>query len=312
MTLGPSIFEIEDLGAMHRNNYIYRINGAHGDVNSIREYVTKIRSAISGAKVLMDLPGNKVRTYGLNTPIALKNGEHFAVSPSNLNYPDFYKHLKVGDTVHANDSVFTFTVDSIEDNGDIVFMSHSDGTLLNNKGMHVRGIHDDIPFLFERDLRLIDIANEMENEYIGLSFVRNIDDVRIAKERIKSAAIICKVETKRAVENLNSLLDENEIFLIDRGDLSTEVGLLGLAKYQRHIIEKAMQKNKKLFLATQFLKNMEVNPIPSIAEAIDLVNTLKMGICGIQLSEETAVGKYPQRCLAVIEEAQQAIAGEII
>ncbi len=45
---------------------------------------------------------------------------------------------------------------------------------------------------------------------------------------------------------------------------------------------------------------MEVNPIPTIPEVIDMYNTLKSGIYGIQMSEETAVGKYPKECLDTI------------
>ena len=46
---------------------------------------------------------------------------------------------------------------------------------------------------------------------------------------------------------------------------------------------------------------MEHNPVPSIPEIIDMYNTLKKGIYGIQMSEETAVGKYPKKCLEIIE-----------
>ena len=55
---------------------------------------------------------------------------------------------------------------------------------------------------------------------------------------------------------------------------------------------------------------MEKNPIPTIAEAIDLYNTLKSGIYGIQLSEETAVGKYPKECLVFIEDTLKDILDE--
>ena len=58
---------------------------------------------------------------------------------------------------------------------------------------------------------------------------------------------------------------------------------------------------KGFFLATQFLKNMELNPIPTIAEINDLYHTFSLpNISGIQLSEETAVGKFPRECLEII------------
>ena len=58
--------------------------------------------------------------------------------------------------------------------------------------------------------------------------------------------------------------------------------------------------SKRVFLATQFLRNMTVNPIPLIAEAVDLYNTLRLGVSGIQLSEETAIGRYPEECVEFV------------
>ena len=55
---------------------------------------------------------------------------------------------------------------------------------------------------------------------------------------------------------------------------------------------------------------MEQNPIPTIPEVIDMYHTLKSGIYGIQMSEETAVGKYPQNCLNTICELMDEINNE--
>ena len=45
---------------------------------------------------------------------------------------------------------------------------------------------------------------------------------------------------------------------------------------------------------------MELNPIPTIPEVIDLYNTLSSGIYGVQMSEETAIGQHPKECLDII------------
>ena len=95
-------------------------------------------------------------------------------------------------------------------------------------------------------------------------------------------------------------MEEIEFILIDRGDLSTEIGIEKIPAYQRFIVNKALFCNKKVFLATQFLKSMELNPIPTIPEVIDLYNTLSSGIYGVQMSEETAIGQHPKECLDII------------
>ncbi len=314
-TVGPSLLHNTQLSEVHNDSNIYRINGAHGTIEDIENYILKIQSQISDAKILMDLPGNKVRTAGFKDGyIDIEEGKEFSLLFSQMNYKEFFTHIKIGDIVWANDSIFQFIVKSINiEAHQITFLSKSTGQLQNNKGMHIRGIHKHIPFLFEKDKELIKLANKYKLDYIGLSFVRTKDDIIEAKNLIdNSITIISKVETIAAVENLIDILGEVEHILIDRGDLSTEIGLAKVPSYQKYIIDKALFYDKKVFLATQFLKSMEYNPIPTIPEVIDLYNTMKSGIYGIQMSEETAIGKYPKKCLDIINELINEIDSERI
>ena len=250
----------------------------------------------------------------MSRAIHLQKGRVFELGFTQTNYKEFYTLLNVGDVVWANDSTFEFIVEQIDmEAGVIRLLSRSDGYLENNKGMHVRGIHDDIPLLFQKDKALIELANKHKLSFVGLSFVRNAHDIRQAKALIdENVNIISKVETKAAVDNLTDILNEVEFILVDRGDLSTEVGLEKIPAYQSFILNKATFYNKKVFLATQFLKNMEINPIPTIPEVIDLYNSLRTGVYGLQMSEETAIGKYPKECLDFIVKLMDEIDSELI
>ena len=199
--------------------------------------------------------------------------------------------------IHCADSTIALEVDELL--GDTIqVISHSDGELLNNKGMHVPGIHKDIPFLFERDQKLIESACELGLDYLSLSFVRNAEDIRTAKQLITSKVqIFAKVETTDAVNNLSEILNEVDTINIDRGDLSSDIGMYELPEAQEMIIREAKTAGKQIFLATQFLKNMEFHPVPLIPEIIELHKSIRVGVSGIQLSEETAVGKYPVECV---------------
>jgi len=312
VTVGPSLFKDNLLSKIHKSNFIYRINGAHGSIQAISKTIKDVHAAISNPVLLLDLPGNKVRTAQLEKGIAIESGKKFQLKPEQINYSKFHELLKKGDTVLANDSTFKFTVDEIS-GGVITFLSHSTGVLGPNKGMHLRGISDRLPFLFQKDSDLIQLANQEKVAFVGLSFVRTAADVREARALISpTIEIISKIETIRAVENINSILEQVDRILVDRGDLSTEVTIERVASFQRFIIERAHFFNKEVYLATQFLKNMEEKPIPTIAEVIDLYNTLKMGVMGIQLSEETAVGAYPAECLDVIDRVQRTIEQEAL
>ncbi len=312
-TVGPSLLYSTPLIKIHDKRNIYRINGAHGSIKEIEAYIKEIQKQVKDANILMDLPGNKVRTANFEHGyIDINENEEFDIKFSQMNYKEFFKHIKVGDEVWANDSIFKFVVKNIDISlSTITLLSYSTGRLLNNKGMHVRGIHKNIPFLFNKDKELIKLANKYSLSFVGLSFVRDGQDIKDAKQLIKSSTIISKVETLSAVNNLDDILNEVEYILIDRGDLSTEIGLNKVPSYQDFIIKKAVFYNKKVFLATQFLKSMEHNPIPTIPEVIDMYNTLKNGIYGIQMSEETAVGKYPVECIDVIVNLMTEIKAEL-
>ena len=300
-TVGPSLLNKHPISELYSDDLIFRVNGAHGSISDITEYINRIRKEKKDASILMDLPGNKIRTNNIMEPLKLTVGEPFELSFQQTNFINFFKYIKMGYKVWANDSTYEFEVIKVNQNVEtITFLSKSDGFLLNNKGMHVRGIHRDIPFLFDKDIKLIEIANKLNLEFIGLSLMRNLNDIKAAKELVnQNTKIITKVETKAAVQ-FKEILNNTDFILIDRGDLSTEVGLENIPSYQRHILNEAKINGVKTFLATQFLKNMEINPIPSIPEIIDLYNTVADGVYGIQLSEETAVGKYPYDCVQVV------------
>ena len=306
VTLGPSnmvesvLREIDALGPC-----IYRINGAHTTAGDIPQICDVVRKSLPKARIMVDLPGNKVRVQNLKVPISLQIGKTISIKPDQLNFRDFYKYLKPGNAIHANDSIYALEVVSA-DQDQIILLSHSMGPLANNKGLHAQGIHENIPFLFERDLQLIEAGTKSLVDIISLSFVRTAADVQQLAKKVlleldnKHSCIFAKVETLAAVKNLGYILREVDTVNLDRGDLSTDVGLFELASYQDRIVDAVKRAGKQIFLATQFLKNMEQYPVPLIAEIIDLHKTIKTGVHGIQLSEETAIGKYPVDCVRTV------------
>lgn len=296
---------------------LYRINGAHLDEKGVRRVVKKLRGELDDPKILLDLPGNKVRVMGLSEPVCLIKGDYFELHNYQFNFPEFHKHLKVGQLLFANDSNVTMEVASLGKTS-IRLLSHSDDLLVNNRGLHVRGIHKDIPFLFDKDKELIKIAADDRLAYVSASFVRNADDIKEVKKLLKTSSareteIIAKIETAHAVQNLDEIMEEIDIINIDRGDLSSDIGMLELPSAQEGIIERAVKKGVDVFLATQFLKNMEKHPVPLIAEIMDLYKSIKHGISGIQLSEETAIGKYPVECVQLaFTVAKKCLKGKVL
>lgn len=313
LTVGPSLLNEVPLTEVHDERNIYRINGAHGSIEEVEKNILKIREQIPDADILMDLPGNKVRTKNLpDGGVRVENGKCFELPCQCFNYIEFYKHLKPGMTAWANDSIFEFEVVSA-DSEKIVFLSKSEGVLINNKGVHVRGIHDDIPFLFEKDQKLIQLANKWALTFVGLSFVRKAENVKEVRSLVNGKTdLITKIETLDAVENINEILSLTKYILVDRGDLSTDVGVERIPRFQKYIIDKALFFDVKIFVATQILKSMETRPIPTIGEIESLYEIYKSGVYGVQMSEETAVGTFVQKCVKVLTDMEQEVKNESI
>ena len=124
--------------------------------------------------------------------------------------------------------------------------------------------------------------------------------------------IISKIETIDAVENIAEILPLVRYILVDRGDLSTDIGIAKIPRFQRYIIEKALYADVKIFLATQVLKNMETKPLPTIGEIEALYDIMKSGVYGVQMSEETAVGRYVPECVALLNEMSEEVEKETI
>ncbi len=213
LTVGPSLGNKFKINEIHQDNFIYRINGAHGNLEDIKNTILNIRNQNKSTKILIDLPGNKIRTANISEPIQVSKDQDFTLKTTQFNFKDFYKLIQPGMQVYANDSVFLFIVKSVS-NEEIVFTSKSDGLLLNNKGMHIRNLHENIPFLFEKDMELIKLCNEFKIDYLGVSFVRKAQDIKELKQSLNSdTKIISKIETLEAVNNLYEILQEVDFIL---------------------------------------------------------------------------------------------------
>lgn len=65
-------------------------------------------------------------------------------------------------------------------------------------------------------------------------------------------------------------------------------------------------------MATQVLKSMETKPIPTIGEIEALYEIYKSGVYGVQMSEETAVGRFVKNCVKILLDMEQEVKNESI
>ncbi len=312
-TIGPATRDRARLHELRAAGMdIARINGAHGTLEDVRALVRFVRAeAPPGTEILLDLPGNKVRTDNIDEPIHLVTGTEFALPADRLTYPSLHALVRPGHRISASDGQIQLEVVRVEGTV-IVTRVLAGGLLANRKGVNITGIHDTMPFDFERDINLLNIAIETGVDYVGLSFVRSVEHVRRIKAQLVGTDIrvVAKVETADAVDRLATILDEANVIMIDRGDLEAEVGRERIPLIQKWVIREARKAHVPVIVASQFLTTMLERPLPVMAEVSDIANAVLDSADILMLSEETAIGKYPVACIETMARIARVVEEE--
>ena len=286
---------------------ILRLNGAHILLENLPGAVAFLREAGKGkAAVMIDIPGSKIRTKNIFRPIALRQGETLVLERSNFNFESFIDYVEAGDALASTDGQLTLLIQE-KTAEKMSLTAQCDGVLLDGKGVHATEKRlTGMPLFSERDKKIVEICKDTQVDYAGISFARSPLDIHEANAAFAESGVkpIIKIETKEAAapETLDAFLDAHELFNIDRGDLASEVGMFRFPEVFTRVQEAAIQKRKKLFVATQLFASMYENKIPYLSEIVEFYRLANAGIQGIQLSDETAVGKYPLEVLRLIRE----------
>ena len=216
-------------------------------------------------------------------------------------YPnDTFDKLRRGDVLDIGFSGLEAKINQLKKNEINIFCT-KEGHLENNKGVHIKNRKIYINFVTEKDMQAINLAKKNGIKNFALSFTSNSNDLIKFNKLIPTGNKIYKIETKAALKNLISLFKEGKKFLIDRGDLSKDIGIENVPLAQREVFKiKKKFKNVKVSIATNFLESMIYKPYPTRAEVNDIFNALEMGSNGLVLAAETAIGKYPMECVNLI------------
>lgn len=309
-TIGPASMDpalLQELAGAGMG--IARVNGSHGSVEDVRRMVAFIQENLPpGVEILLDLPGNKIRTDNLEAPVILETGQDFVLKAENLTYPPLYTRLRPGARISAADGAIQLEVTDIRGT-EVHTHVLVGGTLENRKGINVRGIHDALPFDFERDINLLNTAVDLGVDYLGLSFVRSDEHVRRMKAQLVGTGVrvVAKVETAEAVRDLERILDDADMIMVDRGDLEAEIGRENVPLTTKRVVSRARERGVPVIVASQFLTSMMHKAVPYMAEVSDVANAVLDGADVLMLSEETAVGEHPVACISTMRQVAATV-----
>ena len=153
----------------------------------------------------------------------------------------------------------------------------------------------------EKDLIDLQFALSMDIAWIGLSFVRNPDDIIELKEHIakakSTAKVIAKIEKPEALNNIDAIIEATDAIMVARGDLGVEIPFHEVPLIQKSIVKKSMRAAKPVIIATQMMESMITNITPTRAEVNDVANAVLDGADAVMLSGETSVGEFPVKVI---------------
>ncbi|MBI2929412.1 MAG: pyruvate kinase [Verrucomicrobia bacterium] len=324
-TLGPATGSAEMIGQLLDGGLnVARLNMSHAPHEWVRRVVADLRAAARARQravgIMLDTQGPAIRTGDLPAALDLQPGQKFTLTVRgerseelhsvDVNYENLVNDISVGDIVLLDNGLIHMKVLAKFANK-IECEVLTPGKLGSRRHINLPGVKVSLPALTAKDLADVALGLELGVDFIALSFVREAKDVlqlRAVVERAQNRPrIIAKIEDQEAVKNLDSIIAEADAVMVARGDLGIECPYEELPIIQRRIVKACLRVGRPVIVATHMLESMIENPLPTRAEVTDVANAVYEQADAIMLSGETTVGKYPLKCLEVLDRIAQRI-----
>lgn len=328
VTIGPAVSTKEDIIKLIKAGAnVFRLNTSHGSMDDHREKFNLIRQVSKELDVycaiMVDLQGPKIRVGNLNEEIKLEYGQEVIFSHAQyqddekiipVDYKGIAHDVKSGSKILLDDGKIAAIVDKVE--GSKVYAKITNaGVLKSRKGLNIPGSTASLAAVTPKDVEYIKFAIDMGADYIALSFVRQKEDVLLAKKYINdfnsNIPVIAKLEKPQAIENLSEIINASDSVMVARGDLGIELSPVEVPICQKLIISECNKQKKPVIVATQMLESMINEPIPTRAEVSDVANAIIDGADAVMLSGETSVGKFAIKAVETMAQIAQHTEGSV-
>lgn len=323
-TIGPATSSQECMKQLlHAGVNVARFNMSHGTADWHKTTIQGLRRLALEEKtplaILVDLAGPKIRLGDLPSEgTVLKKGRDIILIPKSdqnsrhnqsgdtlpVNLSHFPDGMEPGQIVLIDDGNMSLTLEKQETDR-LICRVLVGGQVTSHKGVNFPGLRLDIPGFTEKDADDLQVAIDVQADYVALSFVRSPQDIHTLQtaltDRSSLIPVIAKIERPEALTCLDEILDAADGVMVARGDLALEVSPEEVPLLQKQIIAQANRMGKPVITATQMLESMTRNSSPTRAEASDVANAVLDGTDAVMLSAETSTGNFPLESVQVMD-----------
>ncbi len=316
-TVGPSTDSYEAILKLIKSGANgLRLNFSHATHEGSAKQIKWIRKAAleygKPVAIIQDLQGPKVRLGDFDGVITVKKGQGLSFAyhsdyEATGHIPtqyDLSTKIKRGEQLYLYDGKVKTIVTSVQD-GVVHVRAENDGILIKRKGMNLPDTDFGGDIITEKDKADLAFGSTQDIDYVTLSFVQTADDIvnlrRMMRNLGFNAKVIAKIETKAAVENIESIVEEADTVMIARGDLAVETPAESVPVVQRNIIGLGLKHATPTIVATQMMASMSEAPEPTRAEVSDVATAVLVGADCVMLSDETASGNYPIEAVKIMK-----------
>lgn len=172
------------------------------------------------------------------------------------------------------------------------------GEVSDNSKIYVPEIRPSRKFLTKQDYQDILFAHEMGVDFIVVSGISSAEDVLEINDLLielknEHIGLIAKIENKRAVEDIDNIINIADGIILDRGDLGIEMPIEIVPNIQKKIIHKCYEQGCLIVITAEFNSFLTKKSVPNRAEVSDLSTLVSEAIDAIMLTSETTIGAHP-------------------
>ena len=250
---------------------VARLNFSHGEYAVHGQTIANIRKVDeelgTHTALLADLQGPKLRVGDIEGgEMELINGEELIIRTGQesgkdglvyTSYKQFARDVTAAEPVLMDDCKLELRVLQTDGKHEVKCEVIHGGKLKPRKGINLPSTAISLPCITEKDEADLAFALEQDVDWVGLSFVRNAQDITDLRDRIqeagKHARIVAKIEKPEALEDLDAILDLTDAVMVARGDLGVEIPKQEVPLVQKDIIKKCMLLGRPVIVATQMM-----------------------------------------------------------